>query len=243
MSCSWASRLISPVVDGSDDKTTTFTVLLFNFHLFPLDLPLHNWFLCAFICLPFTSIHLSPLFPWCFFLSFQPSLSWINVPFSYLIVFFYTSLHFSSLFVPFQFPCCLLSFSPSCETNALPFIFVLFYPAASSVWLFIALSSSLCLVSSLLLVWYSSCSSSHPCEPALLLFPPFSSSVRWSFGFQYSHIPRRKSLDASALTQSWASLICLSSFLPPCPLRRSVIEHWGKVKEKKNRLVPECKAR
>lgn len=81
-----------------------------------------------------------------------------------------------------------MSFSPSCETNALPFIFVLFYPAASSVWLFIALSSSLCLVSSLLLVWYSSCSSSHPCEPALLLFPPFSSSVRWSFGFQYSHL-------------------------------------------------------
>lgn len=119
MTCSWASRLISPVVDGSDDKTTTFTVLLFNFHLFPLGLPLHNWFLCAFICLPFTSIHLSPLFPWCF-LSFQPSLSWINILFSYLIVFFYTSLHFSSLFVPFLFPCCLLSFSPSCETNALP---------------------------------------------------------------------------------------------------------------------------
>lgn len=41
------------------------------------------------------------------------------------------------------------------------------------------------------------------------------------------------SLDASALTQSWASLICLSSFLPPCPLRRSIIEHWGKVTKKK----------
>lgn len=101
MSCSWASRLISPVVDGSDDKTTTFTVLLFNFHLFPLDLPLHNWFLCAFICLPFTSIHLSPLFPWCFFCLFSPLCHELTSLFLILLFF----LHIS----PFFFLICSLS--------------------------------------------------------------------------------------------------------------------------------------
>lgn len=100
MTCSWASRLISPVVDGSDDKTTTFTVLLFNFHLFPLDLPLHNWFLCAFICLPFTSIHLSPLFPWCFFCLFSPLCHELTSLFLILLGFF-THL---SIFLPYLFP-------------------------------------------------------------------------------------------------------------------------------------------
>lgn len=240
MSCSWASRLISPVVDGSDDKTTTFTVLLFNFHLFPLDLPLHNWFLCAFICLPFTSIHLSPLFPWCFFLSFQPSLSWINVPFSYLIVFF-THL---SIFLPYLFP--FSSPVASCHSPH-PVKPMLSHSSLSYFTLQPHLSGSSSL--SLLL------SASYPHfflfgilhALLLILVSPlcysFHLSPHLSDGALAFNIHIFSSLDASALTQSWASLICLSSFLPPCPLRRSVIEHWGKVKEKKNRLVPECKAR
>lgn len=240
MSCSWASRLISPVVDGSDDKTTTFTVLLFNFHLFPLDLPLHNWFLCAFICLPFTSIHLSPLFPWCFFCLFSPLCHELTSLFL-ILLFFFTHL---SIFLPYLFP--FSSPVASCHSphpvkpmlshSSLSY-FTLQPHLSGSSSLSLLLSASyphfflFGILHALLLILVSPlCYSFH--------LSPHLSDGALAFKF---HI--FSSLDASALTQSWASLICLSSFLPPCPLRRSVIEHWGKVKEKKNRLVPECKAR
>lgn len=240
MTCSWASRLISPVVDGSDDKTTTFTVLLFNFHLFPLDLPLHNWFLCAFICLPFTSIHLSPLFPWCFFCLFSPLCHELTSLFL-ILLFFFTHL---SIFLPYLFP--FSSPVASCHSPH-PVKPMLSHSSLSYFTLQPHLSGSSSL--SLLL------SASYPHfflfgilhALLLILVSPlcysFHLSPHLSDGALAFNIHIFSSLDASALTQSWATLICLSSFLPPCPLRRSVIEHWGKVKEKKNRLLPECKAR
>lgn len=116
MTCSWASRLISLVVDDSDDKTTTFTPLLFNFYLFPqasLSITDFSQLLSVFLSvhLSFLLLLFSPLYPWCF-QSFHPASSWINNLFLISLCVFYASLHFSSLFVPFQFPRGLLSFSP-----------------------------------------------------------------------------------------------------------------------------------
>lgn len=227
--------------------TTTFTLLLFNFYLFPqafpcitdFSVPL-SVFLSVHLSFPFFS---SPLLPWCF-LSFHPTLSRINNPFLISLCFF---IHLS-IFLPYLFPfnspvACCRSLRPLKPIlfHLRPFVFVLFCPAAISVCLFITHSSCLCLpsfvpLSSLLLVWYSSCPSSHPHEPDLLLFYLHPRLAERVFAFDVHIFPSLNA--AAALIQSQVSLVCLSSlfclfFLPPCPLRSSVIEHWGKLDREK----------
>lgn len=197
MTCSGASRLISLVVDDSDDKTTTFTPLLFNFYLIPQ----------AFLSRTessqplsvFRSVHLSPHFPsplpsspgaFCLFI--PPCHELTTFFLSHCV--FYMSRHFSSLFVPPLIPCGPLSLSrrPVKPTpfHLCPFIFVLFYPAAVSV------SSSL----SLLVPASPSCISDPNFSlfgilHTLLLIPTspfwssyfFCSSGRESFCFPCSH--------------------------------------------------------
>lgn len=237
MTCSWASRLISPVVDDSDDKTTTFTLLLFNFYLFPQALlsitdfsqPL-SVFLSVHLSFPFSSPLLS--FPGAFCLFIPPCHELTTFFLSHCV--FYMSLHFSSLFVPSQFPRGLLSLSLSvlwnqyfsiCVHSSLSF----FYPAAFSVCVFITLSTCLCLPSFLSSI-LTSC--------RLVYFMLFFSSSQVRFGTLLRFL------------LIWLSELSLSlfTFFPPwmlrlscrdksassafsslwyffCTLRRGIIEH------------------
>lgn len=237
MTCSGASRLISLVVDDSDDKTTTFTPLLFNFYLIPQ----------AFLSRTessqplsvFRSVHLSPHFPsplpsspgaFCLFI--PPCHELTTFFLSHCV--FYMSRHFSSLFVPPLIPCGPLSLSrrPVKPTpfHLCPFIFVLFYPAAVSV------SSSLSLLvspilTSLCLVYFTLFFLSPQAH-----FGPLTSSAHLEGRAFAFHVHIFSSLNAAALMQREVCLICLSSlwhFL--CTLRRGIIEHWGKLERERER--------
>lgn len=218
MTCSWASRLISPVVDDSDDKTTTFTLLLFNFYLFPQALlsitdfsqPL-SVFLSVHLSFPFSSPLLSSPGAFCLFI--PPCHELTTFFLSHCV--FYMSLHFSSLFVPSQFPRGLLSLSLSvlwnqyfsiCVHSSLSF-FTLQHSlsVSSSLSLLVSASPLFYLRSWLPVVWYTSCSSSHPHKSVLVLFYVFSSSGWASFRFRCSHF----FLLAAALMQRQVCLICL----------------------------------
>lgn len=249
MTCSWASRLISLVVDDSDDKTTTFTPLLFNFYLFPqasLSITDFSQLLSVFLSvhLSFLLLLFSPLYPWCF-QSFHPASSWINNLFLISLCVFYASLHFSSLFVPFQFPRGLLSFSPVLRNQyfSIRVHSSLSYftpqpsvPVSSSLSLLVSTSPllyphlpSFGILHALLLILTS--------PPHVLffyfffLFLPFSPHLA-EIAFAFYVLTFSPSLNAVALTQSEVFLISLSSlwiffFFLPALLWSGVIEHWG----------------
>lgn len=236
------------MVDGSDDKTTTFPLLLFNFYHFPqaflsitdLSLLLSVFFSVHLSFPPLSP--LSPLFPWCL-LSFHPALSWIN---NLFLISRRVFLNRSPFFFPYLFPsgslvaCCRSRLPvkpilfPSASIHLCPILPRSLLPAVSSS-LSLLVSASPRFVSSPLaspLVWYSSRSSSHPREPAPVLFYLVSSSG-WGelFCFRCSHLFLLECSGSHAeRSLSHPSFKPLNFFfLSLCPLRRTVIEHWGKL--------------
>lgn len=230
MTCSWASRLISLVVNDSDDKTTTFTLLLFNFYLFPqafLSITDSSLPLSVFLSVHLSSHPSSLLFSLGAFCLF-------TLPCHELTTFFLSNCVFFirlSIFLPYLFPlgslvACCRSLRP--VKPILPFIFVLFYPAAFSVCLFITplfcifhphfpsfgiLHALLLILTSPLRLFYLSSSSGW--EGALafdvaIFFPPWA-------------------LRLSCRVMFPSSAFQVFEFFSLCPLRRDVIEHWGKL--------------
>lgn len=218
MTCSRASRLISLVVDDSDDKTTTFTPLLFNFYLIPQ----------AFLCRTessqplsvFCSVHPSPHSPspspsppgaFCLFI--PPCHELTTFFLSHCV--FYMSRHSSSLFVPPPLPCGPLSLSLSRRPvkprpfHLCPFIFVPFYPAAVSVSSSLSLlvpASPSCIFDPLCLVYFTLFFSSPQAR-----FGPLTSSPHLAGRAFAFHVHTFSSLNAAALMQREVCLICLSS--------------------------------
>lgn len=248
MTCSCASRLISLVVDGSDDKTTTFTLLLFNFYLVPqaslsitdFSVPL-SVFLSVHLSFPFSPLLIS--FPGAFCL-FAPPCHELTTFFLSALTFFYICL---SICLPYLYPfnsliACCRSLCPvkPILLHPHPFIFVLFYPSAFSVCLFITLPSCPCLP------LFCSLSPRHvsvyphvltlSIPHALLLI--LTSPLLYSFIFLLIWL-RKLLLSMFTFFPSWmlahrAEVFPHSPFkslniLSLCPLRRSVIEHWGKL--------------
>lgn len=236
MTCSWASRLISPVVDDSDDKTTTFTLLLFNFYLFPQALlsitdfsqPL-SVFLSVHLSFPFSSPLLSSPGAFCLFI--PPCHELTTFFLSHCV--FYMSLHFSSLFVPSQFPHGLLSLSlsPSCETNTFPSVSIHLCPFLPCSILCLSLHHSLYLSLPLLFSIFDPDFLSFGILHALLLI--LTSPFWYSFTFS-PHLAEQAFAFAVHIFSSLLRLSCRDKSASSafsslwyffCTLQRGIIKH------------------
>lgn len=171
------------MVDDSDDKTTTFTLPLFNFFPFPQAL-----LSISDISVPlsvFLSVHLSSLL----FVFFAPTCHELTT-FLSQCVFLHSSpffLFICSLSIPPLAAVALSVLRNQYFSSVLPFIFVLFYPAAFSVCLLITLYFHLCLS-----CFISSVLTSHRLVFLVLFFSPSSAFDDDIFFFSScsSHIER-----------------------------------------------------
>lgn len=203
------------MVDDSDDKTTTFTLLLFNFFLFPqafLSITDISVSLSVFLSVDLTSLLLFPLF---FFVFFTPTCHELTTFFLSHCVFLYNSPFFF-LISSFLVPHCLLSFSQSSETNTFP---VWVHSSLSYFTLQPSLSPHHSVFSSLPLLFYFPyphfSSFSIPHALLLTLTPHLLSMITFFPILQLSH---RKRFHSSAF-----HVFELFIF---CPLL-STISEWG----------------
>lgn len=156
----------------------------------------------------------------------------------------YMSLHLSSLFVPLQFPCSPLSFTPSCKTNTLPSTSIHLCPALPCSLLFITLPH-LCLTFSFssatsLSILISPCFVcfnlfSHPHKSILVLFLVSSSegcafllSTFSCFFFFFECYSSH-----TVLSYPHLPFKSLNFFFSVCLLWRGVIKHWGELEKTK----------